>query len=118
MVGDGLEEFADPEPTGVSTRSISGKGVVCSNHLVAKRHIGLRAKKQGAIVGHLIQKDFRVSRYHLDMLGTDLVGFGDHLLFGVCQNDASAIFPGDAGHVGRWQYFQLSLDLGGNRFSE
>src|ERR1700736_588364 len=111
LVGDRLEEFADPEAASISTGPIRGEGMVGTDDLVAKSHIGFRSQKQGAIIRHSIQEDSWIAGKHLHMLGTDFVSLRDQLLFRVGEDDATAILPSDACDVSGGQALKLTLDF-------
>ena len=112
LVGDGLEELADPEAARVAGREPGRQGVVGADHLVAVGDVGARAEEQRAVIGHGAEEEVVVARHDLHVLAGDAVGLARHLLQpAVAEDDLAVVVPGAAGDLGRGQDAEQPLHL-------
>src|SRR6266436_5493049 len=95
LIGAGLQELADPETAGVTRRPLGRQRVVGADHLVAVGDVGLGPEEEGAVVLQALEILARFSRQHLDMLGGDTVGLGDHLVLVGAEDHLAIVAPGD-----------------------
>ncbi len=113
LVGDRLEELADPEAAGVAGGAGGRQDVVGADRLVAVGDGGPLAEEERAVVAHPLQVPARVLGQHLDVLGGELVGVRDRLLGRVDDEDLAVVAPGRARDLGgRQVVVELALDLG------
>src|SRR3979411_1935592 len=89
-----LQEFADPQATGISARLLRRQRMVRSDHLVAICDVGTGTEEQGAVGVHVLQEPVVAIGHDLDMLGGDVVGNGEHLVIAVTDNYFAVIPPG------------------------
>ena len=111
LVGDRLDELADPEPAGIAGGALGGQRVVGADHLIAIGHIRARAEEERAIIRESLEEPIWLPREHLDVLAGDLIRHLQQFCIGIAEDDFAIIAPGLAGQIGRWQRFQLAADL-------
>ena len=67
--------------------------MVGADHLVAERHIGARSEEQGTEIAEMVAEPVVAVGHHLDVLGGDAVGFGEHFLIAVANDHLAEIGP-------------------------
>src|ERR1700733_11280979 len=74
LVGAGLQEFSDPQSSGIARRLLGRQRVIRADHLVAIGDIGARPKEQRAVILHVVEEIIRIARHHLHVFRGNAVG--------------------------------------------
>jgi len=118
LISTGFEELANPQATRVSRCLIGRQGMVGANDFVAISDIGTSANEVGAIVLHMLRKPIVATRHDLHMLGSELIGFGQHLFVCIANNHLAKLRPTLRGNRGGWQNLELALDFSDGVFGQ
>ena len=85
--------------------------MVSAYHLVAIGYICARPKEQSPVGMHVLKGPIIAVRHHLDVLGGNIVGDGQHFVIGVAQDHLAIVFPAGASSLFGWKNFENALDL-------
>ena len=111
LVSASLQKLAHPKTSRVTRIFVGGQGVVCTNDLVTEAHVGPWAKKQRAVIGHVLEEIVWIARDDLHMLEGQLVGFEQHLFLCVANNHFTVVGPARSGNACGRQDRQLAFDF-------
>ena len=99
LVGDRLEELADPQPARVAGGAAGRQRVVGADALVAVGDRAFLADEQAAVVAQARQVVVVASRLHLEVLRRVGVAEGDRGVVILDDRHLAPAPPGSAGHL-------------------
>mmetsp|Transcript_5236 Transcript_5236/g.12439 ORF Transcript_5236/g.12439 Transcript_5236/m.12439 type:complete len:210 (-) Transcript_5236:606-1235(-) len=111
LVGVRLDEFPNPQATGIPASCLGRKRVVGADHFVTVCDIGLDATEKRTIVAHVLLEELPVAVHDLDMFRGDIFGHLEHLSIVLHHNDFTVVGPGLACSVSGRNHGQLFLNL-------
>ena len=118
LIRDRLEELSNPQSARIPRRPLGWQRVIGADHLVSKRHVGLRTEEKRSVIFQALEEESRILRQHFDVLARDPIGHRRGLLLVVHENDLAVIAPRDTRDTGRPERRELTLNFLHRRVGE